>query len=470
MNRLMTQARVGFALVATLALGSTLACAQPVRPLPRTPLIERAEPAVFAHVMVSFRTPAQSDGQWRGWDHSREQAAHDPTTRRDDGRLDIPSVFYPAIGPYDMTDPHTAAYHCQLLKMAGVDGFMFDLGFYEQPGDTEKLNWQVEAMRVYREAMRAYGLQAVVIYEDKFHWSYNKRAETRQAAVRNARADMDHWLEFFRPLQYRIGDRPLMGLFSYQHDFGRKGMGRLKPNELADWMDSRPAGERPVLITQWLPERYDGVHDGPMMWILQEHVKSSDSPLRKRADLDTLRELVPKKLDWMRQRLASGAFQFAVPGAWPGFDDRGVWGWGNGPRYTPRLNGDVYRYTLRAALATDMPVVQLVTWNDWFEGSIIEPSAEHGVKYLRMTRRFSARHKGTEPSDADLRLPIHIYRIRKATSDPAARSAMNEASGLIQDGRFKQAQRVVKPWLRKLNVDEVQHWPDASHESSALGE
>src|SRR5881409_3796505 len=43
---------------------------------------------------------------------------------------DIASTYYPAIGPYDVTDPDVAEYHVLLARAAGIDGFMaeFTLG------------------------------------------------------------------------------------------------------------------------------------------------------------------------------------------------------------------------------------------------------------------------------------------------------------------------------------------------------
>jgi hypothetical protein len=51
-----------------------------------------------------------------------------------------------------------------------------------------------------------------------------------------------------------------------------------------------------------------------------------------------------------------------------------------------RDGGDVYRRSLRMALSHDfVQIVQIATWNDWNEGTQIEPSEQHGTRELRST-------------------------------------------------------------------------------------
>jgi len=51
--------------------------------------------------------------------------------------------------------------------------------------------------------------------------------------------------------------------------------------------------------------------------------------------------------------------------------------------------------------------VQLVTWNDWGEGTQIEPSVEFGYRDLEATQRERRRMTPSFPCiAADLRLPL----------------------------------------------------------------
>jgi len=54
----------------------------------------------------------------------------------------------------------------------------------------------------------------------------------------------------------------------------------------------------------------------------------------------------------------------------------------------PRGGGEYYERTWRAALGSRPDIVLICTWNEWHEGTEIEPSREYGFSYVRMTRRF----------------------------------------------------------------------------------
>jgi hypothetical protein len=99
----------------------------------------------------------------------------------------------------------------------------------------------------------------------------------------------------------------------------------------------------------------------------------------------------------------------------PGFDDTPVWGWGTGPRVAPRYGGRRYEQMWEQSIRAGVDFVQIVTWNDWNEGTEIEPSGTHGYQYLELTARYAAAcHGGTAPvPDGAFRLPVALYRARK---------------------------------------------------------
>ena len=78
-------------------------------------------------------------------------------------------------------------------------------------------------------------------------------------------------------------------------------------------------------------------------------------------------------------------------------------------------NGLTYRQTLDKALSANGQVVQIATWNDWGEGTLIEPSQEFGYRDLEYTLRAlrSVRHTHSTVMPTDLRIPKRIYDLRK---------------------------------------------------------
>ena len=79
---------------------------------------------------------------------------------------------------------------------------------------------------------------------------------------------------------------------------------------------------------------------------------------------------------------------------WPGADDTGVMGWGSGPRVLDRRDGDFYDSTWEAAVAYDARWIVIATFNDWNEGTEIEPSIEDGLDYIEQTAEWIGKFKG----------------------------------------------------------------------------
>lgn len=95
-------------------------------------------------------------------------------------------------------------------------------------------------------------------------------------------------------------------------------------------------------------------------------------------------------LTWFYNTIGGkSSLNFATGGVYPGFDDRAC-SWGQN-RWQNRRGGDTYDDTWNlvnnyiGALPLDWVVIE--TWNDWNEGSEVEPSVEHGFLYLQKTIR-----------------------------------------------------------------------------------
>lgn len=78
----------------------------------------------------------------------------------------------------------------------------------------------------------------------------------------------------------------------------------------------------------------------------------------------------------------------------PGYDDIKI---RNGHR-KDRANGDYYRGTWQTAIDRNAAAVVLTSFNEFFEGSHIEPSEQYGDVYLRLTREGSDRYHNAQSS------------------------------------------------------------------------
>jgi hypothetical protein len=79
----------------------------------------------------------------------------------------------------------------------------------------------------------------------------------------------------------------------------------------------------------------------------------------------------------------------------------------------PDDQGGTFALTLRRALQSGAPLVQIATWNDWGEGTVIEPSEEFGYRDLEVVQGFRrALDRSFAATPADLRLPLRLWRLR----------------------------------------------------------
>lgn len=80
-------------------------------------------------------------------------------------------------------------------------------------------------------------------------------------------------------------------------------------------------------------------------------------------------------------------------GVTPGFDDTRVPGRQN-TVVVQRNNGKTYQVSWDAAVASKPEWVTITSFNEWFEGSMIEPSKSYGDKYLKITGQYATRWHG----------------------------------------------------------------------------
>ncbi len=88
-------------------------------------------------------------------------------------------------------------------------------------------------------------------------------------------------------------------------------------------------------------------------------------------------------LDWFYPTMAAPALPYsrmiAVGAVWPGFNDS-LAPWRSGPpRFIARRDGQTWLDTWSRVITYRPPLVQIVTWNDWEEGTAIEPGESLGT-------------------------------------------------------------------------------------------
>jgi hypothetical protein len=120
----------------------------------------------------------------------------------------------------------------------------------------------------------------------------------------------------------------------------------------------------------------------------------------------------------------SKSWPYCIGGAFPAFWDiykqAGV---GNSYGYLDPMNGVTFTSTLQYAVNDSPCIVQIITWNDYGEGTIVEPTVEFGTQYLGIlqSERISI-DSAFVFRQGDLQLPMKIYNARLKYAGNQARN------------------------------------------------
>jgi hypothetical protein len=325
----------------------------------------------------------------------------DPEQADASGKRSIASHLYPLIGPYDSADPDVLEYHALLMKIAGIDGVIVDWYGFSAFNDYPMIQRRTVALL---DTIRRLDLQFALCYEDRTLRALVEQDHIKPAsALDQARSDLTQaataWFRDAAHLRWQ--GQPLLLVF---------GPDYLKP---PDWQALLPALDPvPGLIT--LHERKPpavGSFAWPPMWASKDGVLSGQ-------ELDAYLDRFSRQ-DGLR-----------IAAAFPGFHDIYAQA-GTQPSHgflDPR-DGATFRHTLDRALASGAPFIQLVTWNDYGEGTCIEPTREAGYRYLEAVQHA---RRQTSPSfpygPDDLRIPARILDQRRRGGAAATHRAAIDAA------------------------------------------
>lgn len=301
---------------------------------------------VYAHYMPWFETPQSNNGQW-GWHWTMNNCTPNQTDAN--GKRDIASHYYPLIGPYASSDATVLNYHALLMKYTGIDGVMIDWYGTQDKNDYASNRTNTEAIV---KAMTRAGLQVAIVYEDATLSGLDTDGKVVQA-----QRDMRYLQNNFFGLDnyVKIENSPLLMVFGPQ-----------QLEQPANWtsafsiLASKPAF---VVLNNFSSKANGNGHTnaiGEFLWV-------NPNP-----DYNVAKQ-----------------FDCYIGGAMPGFYDYYKEG-GAGEGYTtyPHEDGALFSRQLQAAKTAGLDYLQISTWNDFGEGTTIEPTDEYGYRYLTVLQQF----------------------------------------------------------------------------------
>ena len=309
-------------------------------------------PMVLVHVMPWFESKAVS-GRW-GWHWTMGQT--DP----DKGVL--ASHDRPVCGPYDSGDPAVIATQVALMKAAGIDGAIID---WNGPDGFDDYAMIHRNTLLVIAALKKAGLKFALCVEDNpGHRFMKERKLTRTQATAKVAASFAwadaHWLN--DPAYVRLGERPTLFIFGPQY------------LDEAEWSSIRASLKQNPLVYA-LPHlsRRPGI-DGAFAWVPVSDGKS----VPPEAWTKELAELYVGEIKASRPTVAV---------AFPGYRDFYAQA-GAGKSYgsIEYRHGRTFADTFDQAMRSGAPIVQIATWNDYGEGTGIEPTAERGLRDLELLR------------------------------------------------------------------------------------
>ena len=368
---------------------------------------------ILVHYMPWYASKPFS-GEW-GWHWTMNH--FDPDKKGKEGKRLLASHYRPLLGPYDSNDPDVLECQALLMKFSGVDGVIVD--WYGKNDFNDYAAIHRNAVHLVKYLKRA-GLNFAVCYEDRTVGQMIKGGALKaEDAVPHGR-DTLRWLQanwFNQEAYLKINKKPVMMVFGPMHYSRQQWQG------IFDGLD-----QSPLLFSLPHLSQKAGA-DGIFGWV-PVHAGKKMSTAQWRGYLDGI---------YKRGKNGEQVIATVFPGFHDIYQEAGLH-----PSYgfIDDNEGVTFKETLEIASRSESRFIQVATWNDYGEGTMIEPTVSFGYRYLEALQECALQKQGQAFvfTTADLRLPVKLYNLRKRfKEDEQALELLKRVSGLLFSSRCEEA-------------------------------
>lgn len=362
---------------------------------------------VLMHYMPWFETNSSNDGKWgQHW----TMITKDPNLIVDGaGKRQIASHYYPLIGPYHSGDPEVIEYHLLLMKYSGVDATVIDWYGIHYIYDY-KINFDNSDQFIKRT--KEIGMDFGIVYEP--YITSNVENVTGQNKSLAAIDDVKFLKNnYFNQTNYLKINNETAFLA-----FGNNFTG-----------------------TEWNSIfSFSGV--SPRMYFLQ-YLTNSIATLNPS----------PGEFFWVNSSDSSGQSNWnsnfkgtKISGAYPGFKDYYVQGgWTNNHlNWEIEVSAITLRDRLNLIKNLNSNVVQIQTFNDFGEGTMMEPTVEFGFTFLNELQKFT----GVPYTTKELELIYKYYLLRTKYKSTVTDSQTKEIFNFLITLKVDEAEALINKYYK----------------------
>jgi len=350
----------------------------------------QAVPPSVTHKVLAFYypwygNPAGPSGQWYHWVGVNQS-------------LIVSSTDYPLFGAYDSQDENVVRAQVLMAREAGIDGF---ISSWWGPGSFEDHSFQV-LLRVAQQL----NLTVTIYYETVRNLTASDMVSELTYVVRQYGSN---------PAFMKVNGHPAIFVYA------ASALGR----NATFWLGVRKGLEANVGQTYLIGDipddaSYANVFDGYHNYVALNSTVMAQSynywansmsyglvGMSWSDVVNLIHQGTPVPFE------QKSLFYTVIPGS----DRTGANRTGGGPvLYISRAGGKFYAANWQGAISSNAMNVLIVSWNEWHEGSELEPSRQYGLSYLQLTQQWTSKYK-QQPA-VPLGLPVLQAKLSLPSANP----------------------------------------------------